>query len=184
MTATFAAEKGHLARLLTACIRCAYFLSRSDAKLPWPLTSAVLRNERRNEAFFETLSAFNERFAKLQDLLAATMRHTALLLAEPADEFLKVLAYFEKRGVIDSAERWQLLRLARNQAAHEYDIDSEALAEHFNLLHELTAELLIATLRLMTLCRDRLAILPGEEDFAAELARIGAVLDVSHSATK
>lgn len=184
MTLTLAAEKAYQAKLLAAVARCAYFLWRSDEKIAWPLSVERLQAERRNEALFESLAAFNERFAKLQDLLAAAMRHAALLLAEPASEFLKILAYFEKQGVIASAERWQLLRLARNQAAHEYEIDPDAIAEHFNFLHGLVPELVLTACRLQALCRDSLGVRPSEDDFAAELAQICLRITGSHQKTK
>lgn len=117
-----------MANLLTAIQRSAYFLAAADRKLPWPLDAGELAIRKKDEALYQTLSAFNERYAKLQDILGATMRHGALLLGERTGEFLHVLAYYEKKGVIDSVEVWQALRLARNQAAHEYETDYEAIA--------------------------------------------------------
>ena len=100
------------------------------------------------------------------------MRHSALLMSEPTDSFLKVLALFEKLGVIDSIETWQLARTARNLAAHDYEIDYDIIAEHFNTLHELSALLNTTAHRLLETCRTSLNIEPISDDFAAEFASI------------
>ncbi|QSH81884.1 hypothetical protein [Ferrovum myxofaciens] len=69
------AEKTHLGNLLEAIQRCVYFLDATSRKLPWLLNGQLLRQYKKDEALFEALSAFNERFSKLQDTLAAAMRH-------------------------------------------------------------------------------------------------------------
>ena len=96
------AERLHLAGLLEAIQRCVYFLNASDKKLSWPLTAAYLLQNKKNIDLFESLAAINERFAKLQDTLGAAMRHSVLLSGETGETFLKVLAFYEKTGVIDS----------------------------------------------------------------------------------
>lgn len=116
-------ERDYLARLLEAIQRCTYFLFESDRKLNWPLAGEFLVRNKKDVDLFETLAAVNERFAKLQDSLAAAMRHAALLMSEPADSFLQVLALFEKSGVVTSIDDWQRSRAARNLAAHDYETD-------------------------------------------------------------
>ena len=59
------------------------------------------------------------------------------LLSEANAPFLKVLALFEKLGVIESIDAWQMCRTARNLAAHDYETDCALIAEHFNELHTL-----------------------------------------------
>ncbi|WP_211277027.1 hypothetical protein, partial [Tamilnaduibacter salinus] len=130
-------EMRYLSQLLEACQRCVFFLSSSSSKILWPLDSSVLEQRNKDAEFFETLSAVNERFAKLQDTLALSMRHAAELLGEPVDYFLKVIVLFEKLGVISSREAWQEGRVVRNMAAHDYETDYQLIAEHFNALHEL-----------------------------------------------
>jgi hypothetical protein len=90
-------QKLHLAKLLEAVQRCAWFLHQSQNKIAWPLDSQFLKQNHKNVDLFETLSAINERFAKLQDTLASTMRHGALLMSEPADSFLRVLACMQNQ---------------------------------------------------------------------------------------
>jgi len=131
------AEKQHLANLLEAIQRCTYFLDASARKLPWPLQKDYLDKNQKNIEVFESLAAVNERFAKLQDVLGSAMRHAALLAGEPADSFMKVLAFYEKAGVIESVSDWQLFRTVRNLAAHDYETDYGQIAEHFNALKEL-----------------------------------------------
>ena len=122
-TSSLSAEREHLANLLEAAQRCTHFLYASSSKLVWPLDGPGLKQRQKDEALFAALAAFNERFAKLQDTLGAAMRHSALLMSETTTPFLKVLALFEKLGVIDSIASWQLCRTARNLAAHDYETD-------------------------------------------------------------
>jgi hypothetical protein len=100
-------EKRYLADLLEAIQRCVFFLDAANSSLTWPLQADVLQREKKNTAMFGAIAAVNERFAKLQDTLAAGMRHALGLLSEPADTFLKVLSFYEKFGVIDSIAEWQ-----------------------------------------------------------------------------
>ena len=79
-TNSLTAEREHLANLLEAVQRCTHFLYSSSTKVNWPLDGNVLKQRQKDEAVFEALAAFNERFAKLQDTLSAAMR------LRPADE--------------------------------------------------------------------------------------------------
>lgn len=164
-----AAQKDHLARLLEAVERCVHFLLAVERKLPWPLDGARLQRRKTDELLFERLAAYNERFAKLQDTLGAAMRHACLLAGEDAQRFLKVLAHFEKVGVLESVESWQTLRAVRNLAAHDYDTDYAAIAEHFNALHGLQPDLVRSAARFVRYCEDMLGIGPAAGDFHAEV---------------
>lgn len=117
------AKKKHLSVLLEAIHRCVYFLYASDSKLPWPLSAEHLEQHKKDIALFETLAAVNERFAKLQDTVGASMRHAALLAGEQSDSFLNILSFYEKVGVLDTIAEWQLCRTTRNLAAHDYETD-------------------------------------------------------------
>ncbi|WP_434782518.1 MAG: hypothetical protein WJ306_03295 [Ferrovum myxofaciens] len=166
------AEKTHLGNLLEAIQRCVYFLDATSRKLPWLLNGQLLSQYKKDEALFEALSAFNERFSKLQDMLAAAMRHAQLLLGEPGDSFLKVLTYYEKHAVIDSIDSWQLLRAARNLAAHDYEIDYAEIADHFNSLYELLKVLYRTSRAFVLHCDEQLGIKPGSMDFNSEFFEI------------
>lgn len=174
MTATgsLAAGRQHLANLLEAVQRCAYFLHATSGRLPWPLDGQVLRLRQKDNTLFEGLSAYNERFAKLQDTLGAAMRHAAVLMSEPATPFLRVLSLFCKLEVIDSIESWQLCRTARNLAAHDYETDYARIAEHFNELRSLQTMLITAAGRLLDLCEQTLQIRPASDSFAADFAAV------------
>lgn len=169
-------ERRHLADLLEAVHRTAYFLHASARKIAWPLQAEVLKSRQKDVDLFETLAAFNERFAKLQDTLGACMRHAALLMSEPASPFLKVLALFEKLGVIESIESWQLIRAARNLAAHDYETDYRSIAQHFNELHGLHASLIEAAARLVEVCEQTLSVRPASDDFRVEFMQVLASL--------
>lgn len=166
------AERQYLSRLLEAIQRCVYFLHASDRKIAWPLEGDALAIRKKDEAMFESLSAINERFAKLQDTLGAAMRHASMLMGEQADNFLKVLAFYEKTGVIDSVSSWQLCRAARNLAAHDYETDYTEIADHFNTLHDLQPMLFQASGRLLASCASNLGVYPSSEDFTQEFSDI------------
>ena len=169
---TLNAQKCHLADLLEAIQRCTYFLDASSRKLEWPLRAEKLIIEKRNVGLFETLAAINERFAKLQDTLAAAMRHASLLSGEPTDRFLKVLSFYEKVGVLESVEIWHLCRAKRNLAAHDYETDYTEIAEHFNALHQLSPVLYRAAGRFTDYCRETLSIKPAASDFKDDFKTI------------
>lgn len=165
------AEREYLAGLLEAIQRCVYFLDASVGKIHWPLTSDYLESNKKNVALFESLSSVNERFAKLQDTLGAAMRHATVLSGEPSSPFLKVLAFYEKAGVIRSIDIWQLCRTTRNLAAHDYETDYAEIAEHFNSLHELLPSLYGDAAQFLKYSKDSLSVVPRQNDFSDGFAR-------------
>jgi len=165
-------QQRYLAQLLEAVQRCAYFLNHSESRMEWPLRGIDLAAKRKDASLFEALAAINERFAKLQDTLAAVMRHTALLMGEQPQSFLQILSFFEKLGVLESSERWQQGRIVRNMAAHEYETDYDAIAEHFNTLVSLTPLLNETARHLINRIDQDLDISPATDDFKEEFARI------------
>lgn len=165
-------EKQHLAELLEAIQRCVYFLDASSRKLTWPLTADLLETQKKNVVLFEAMAAINERFAKLQDTLGAAMRHACILASEPTDSFLKVLSFYEKTGVLESIESWQLCRTARNLAAHDYDIEYAEIADHFNSLNTLPPLLYMSAVRFLNYCQKELGIAPKQADLPTEFTLI------------
>lgn len=165
-------QRLHLAGLLEAIQRCVYFLDASTSTVAWPLTGTYLSAHKKDNALFEALAAVNERFAKLQDTIGSAMRHSLLLSGEQADSFIKVLALFEKQGVVNSIEAWQLARTARNLAAHDYETDYEKVAEHFNTLHELVPEQIRTAHRFVLYCSQQLSIEPASLDFQVEFGAV------------
>ena len=121
---------------------------------------------------FEPLAAINERFAKLQDLLGTTMRHLCELCGERTDTFLRVLAFCEKAGVIESSEAWHACRSLRNRAARDYGTDFELTAGHFNALLDQIHVLSGVTLALAAYAKQALGIEPDDPTFAEALARV------------
>lgn len=170
------AEKKHLAGLLEAIQRCVYFLHASSQSLSWPLHGEQLLEQKKDNDLFESLAAINERFAKLQDTLGAAMRHSLILSGEQADSFMKVLTIFEKNGVVDSIEAWQLARAARNLAAHDYETDYELVAAHFNALNEQQNMLFNTSQKFIQYAHQTLNVKPLSSDFTREFDLITAKL--------
>lgn len=158
-------KRQHLVDLLEAIRRCAWFLNAADRDIVWPLNADMLVERKKDRGLFDTLSTINERFAKLQDTIGSAMRHAAMLASEPVEPFLKSLAFYEKIGVLESIVLWQQCRFARNEAAHTYDTDYDAIAKHFNTLHELHPALLDTAIRFEAWCGETLDITPTTDDF-------------------
>ncbi|WP_237673455.1 hypothetical protein [Vreelandella profundi] len=165
-------QQRYLAQLLEAIQRCAWFLQQSRNKINWPIEGEWLAEHKKDVTLFETLAAINERFAKLQDSIASAMRHSALLAGESTDSFLKVLALFEKQGVVNATSDWQRCRAIRNITAHDYSTDYAQIAEHFNLLNELADILLVTSQRLLAWSAEQLQIFPASQDFTTKFDTI------------
>ena len=168
-------ERRHLAGLLEAIQRCVFFLEASRAKMHWPISPEALAQRDKDVDLFETLAAMNERFGKCQDTLGAAMRHAYLLAGETGETFLKVLAFYEKAGILNSGADWQDCRATRNLAAHAYETDYQAIAEHFNTLHALTPVLYGTASRFIDYCREELSVLPLTDRFTEDCQAITRV---------
>ena len=145
------------------------------------MTVDLLETQKKDVNLFEAMAAINERFAKLQDTLGAAMRHACILAGEPTDSFLKVLSFYEKTGVLESVESWQLCRTARNLAAHDYDIDYADIADHFNSLKTLTPLLYLSAFRFLNYCLEHLDIVPKQADFTTEFMLIVKTKQIDES---
>lgn len=66
----------------------------------------------------ETLAAFRVRFSEFQEHLGKTMRAVAIEEEVEVERFGSVLAFMEKLGVLDSTERWKIVRELRNAVNH------------------------------------------------------------------
>jgi len=100
------------------------------------------------------------------------MRHACLLSGEPSDRFLKVLSFYEKAGIIESIDAWQLCRATRNLAAHDDEIDYAEIVDHFNALNSLTSILYQTAARFLEYCHESLKIEPKQNDFSADFMAI------------
>lgn len=162
-------SRGHLADLLEASQRCAWYLGAGASRVRWPLTGAELAERSRDLEFYERLAAINERFGKLQDLLATTMRHLCELSGENTDSFLRVASFCHKAGILSSLEDWQACRSLRNRAAHAYGTDYTETAGHFNAMHAQIGFLTDTVIRASAYVRYTLQIQAEDESFLREL---------------
>ena len=55
-------ERQHLADLLEAILRCAFFSDRLSSGIPWPLTGNLLESRRNDFELFDKLAAFMRDF--------------------------------------------------------------------------------------------------------------------------
>ena len=108
----------------------------------------------------EILAAFRIRFSEFQEHLGKTMRAIALEEEIEVDRFGSVLAFMEKLGIIETVERWKLIRELRNAVNHEYEEDAERLTQFFEEMLKVTPELLMSYQRLLNFCIDAYGIKP------------------------
>lgn len=146
-----ARQLGHLQRMRDYLIhsvgRCAHLLPVSD----WLALSFEEH---------EMLAALRVRFSEFQEHLGKTMRAVAIEEAVDVDRFGSVLAFMEKMRVLESAERWKLIREIRNAINHEYEEDASRLSEFFSAMIEAAPELFESYDKLVLFCKDAYGILP------------------------
>lgn len=104
-------RKRLLAERLAAMGKLAHRLAWSHDRVGFPLDGTTLNAMEDDRA--ESLSAFLERFAKLQDLLGSTFREVANLSGQAADDYNLVLSAMEKTGIV-SGDDWREMRALRN----------------------------------------------------------------------
>ena len=108
----------------------------------------------------ETLAAFRVRFSEFQEHLGKTMRAIAIEEEVETERFGAILAFMEKLGIIETTERWKLIRELRNAINHEYEEDAERLAQFFLETLQATPELFDYFQRLLTFCTDSYGVTP------------------------
>ena len=108
----------------------------------------------------ETLAAFRIRFSEFQEHLGKTMRAIAIEEEVKVDRFGSVLAFMEKLGVLESAERWKIIRELRNAVNHEYEEDTDQLTQFFMEMVNATPELFDCHHKLLGFCRKAYGIKP------------------------
>ena len=108
----------------------------------------------------EMLAAFRIRFSEFKEHLGKTMRAIAIKEEKEVERFGSVLAFMEKLEVIESAERWKLIREIRNAINHEYDDDGTRLSEFFAQMLAAAPELFGNHEKLLAFCQDAYGIQP------------------------
>lgn len=87
------------------------------------------------------LAAFRIRFSEFQEHLGKTMRAIAREEEQSTEPFSFVLLYMEKLGILDTVERWKVIRELRNAVNHEYEENEDRLSEFFFELTQSAPEL-------------------------------------------
>jgi len=108
----------------------------------------------------EMLAAFRVRFSEFQEHLGKTMRAVAIEENVDVDRFGSVLAFMEKMRILESAERWKLIREIRNAINHEYEEDALRLSAFFAAMIEAAPELFSSHAKLVVFCKDVYKIVP------------------------
>lgn len=150
-----AKQLGHLQRmrdyLIHSVQRCTHILPVSN----WQTLSLEEH---------EILAAFRVRFSEFQEHLGKTMRAVAIEEEVDVDRFGSVLVFMEKMSVLESAERWKIIREIRNAISHEYEEDETRLSVFFAEMLKAAPELLRNHEKLIAFCKDAYGIQPGGEN--------------------
>jgi hypothetical protein len=102
----------------------------------------------------EMLAAFRVRFSEFQEHLGKTMRAVAIEEEVNAERFGSVLAFMEKLGVLESVERWKIIREIRNAVNHEYEEDAGRLTQFFSEMFKATPEIFVCHDKLVAFCNE------------------------------
>lgn len=102
----------------------------------------------------ETLAAFRVRFSEYQEHIGKAMRAIAIEEEQRTEPYTAVLLYMEKLEIIDSSERWKEIRELRNAVNHEYEENTERLAEFFAELTQAAQQLFAYHDNLVKFCED------------------------------
>jgi hypothetical protein len=108
----------------------------------------------------DILAAFRVRFSEFQEHLGKTMRAVAIEEEVEVERFGSVLAFMEKLGVLESAERWKIIRELRNAVNHEYEEDVERLTQFFMEMIHATPELFTFHQKLLIFCDEAYGVKP------------------------
>ncbi len=100
----------------------------------------------------EKLAAFRVRFSEFQEHMGKTMRAVANEEEVETERFGAVLAFMEKLGILESAERWKVIREIRNALNHEYEEDAEQLKQFFLEMFKAVPELFLVHQKLEAFC--------------------------------
>jgi hypothetical protein len=100
----------------------------------------------------EKLAAFRVRFSEFQEHLGKTMKAVAIEEEVDVERFGVVLAFMEKIRILDSAERWKMIREIRNALSHEYEENTERLTQILTEMFKAVPELLMIHTKLETFC--------------------------------
>ena len=108
----------------------------------------------------EMLAAFRVRFSEFQEHLGKTMRAVAIEEEVDVERFGSVLAFMEKLGVLESVERWKIIREIRNAVNHEYEEDTVRLTQFFTEMLKATPELYASHQKLVAFCHEAYGVNP------------------------
>jgi len=108
----------------------------------------------------EMLAAFRVRFSEFQEHLGKAMRAVAIEEEVEVERFGSVLAFMEKLGVLESVERWKIIRELRNAVNHEYEENTDRLTQFFTEMINADPELFAAQQKLQDFCSEAYRVMP------------------------
>ena len=103
---------------------------------------------------------FSRTFQDFQEHLGKTMQAVAREEEVEIERVGSVLAFMEKIGVMESADRWKIIREIRNAISHEYEEDAARLTEFFTEMINAAPELFGSHQKLVAFCQKSYDVKP------------------------
>lgn len=129
--------------VLDECRRHLYHLRAAAGRISWPLTAE--RMAAPGDELVAALDQFAFRFSRLQDTLGQKAFRAVLVgaLREPCEDspMRDLLDRLERLRLLPSADRWEEIRAARNNLAHDYPDTPAQRAARLNLALPMVAEM-------------------------------------------
>ena len=118
--------------------RLDYAFNKLFKNFKTPLSEENIIKIVEDDEMVESLDQITFRFSKLQDSMGKLFRYFLVSKGENVENMtmLDVVNYLDKIGIIIDADEWFKLREIRNIIAHEYEDESEKIAEVINKINE------------------------------------------------
>lgn len=129
---------------------CAHLIATNERLFRVPFTEETAKRLACDPELAERVDAFSTRFGRLQDTLGDKLLPVLLhALGETTGAVIDNLDRAEHLGLIESADRWMMLRKLRNQMVHEYIEDLTVLADALQTAHNGVSSLTNAAERMV-----------------------------------
>ncbi len=104
----------------------------------------------------ERIAAMTDRFCKLQDQLAASLKHAFNLTGAHYRSYDDVVRWACAVNIAASSTLWMELRALRNQLTHEYDTQSEQAIDLVHNIRDATTDLQAMVNRYTAWCQQHI----------------------------
>ncbi len=138
-------EQIKIEKYINECNKHKIRIEKYYKKIEDLLPLSASKYENLEDEHIEAIDGYLFRFAKLQDTMGNKL--FPLIVSRYVDDvkqltFLDILNHLEKIGILEDVGIWRRLRVIRNDISHQYDDDSQEMAEVLNNIFAYKDELL------------------------------------------